>query len=215
MRKLTLIIVLQVIVFCVFAQSKTKVQISTEFGDMIIELHNDTPLHRDNFIKNVSNGWYDGTLFHRVLPYFMVQGGDPNSIGATADQSLGVDRCTKIPAEIRPHYFHKKGALAAARLPDNMNPERVSSGCQFFIVQGYKHSVAQLDGAGKVIPPKHRAWYKAVGGYPFLDGDYTIFGQVIEGLEVLDLISAMPTHKNGGIKDRPTEDVSMTIKIIK
>ena len=214
MRKLTLIFVLQAFILGAFAQTKTKVQISTEFGDMIIELHNDTPLHRDNFIKNVSNGWYDGTLFHRVLPYFMIQGGDPNSIGAGADQALGVDRCVKIPAEIKPHYFHKKGALAAARMPDNINPERVSSGCQFFIVQGYKHSKAQLDGAGKEIPPKQRAWYKAVGGYPFLDGDYTIFGQVIEGLEVLDLISAMPTHQTGGIKDRPTEDVAMTIKII-
>ena len=213
-KKLTLFLLLNAVVFSVFAQEKTKVKISTEFGDMIVELHNDTPFHRDNFIKNAQNGWYDGTIFHRVIPQFMAQGGDPNSINATADQSLGIDRCQKIPAEILPHYFHKKGALAAARLPDNMNPERFSSGCQFFIVQGFRHSPDQLANQGKVIPPKQQAWYKAVGGSAFLDGDYTIFGQVIEGLEVLDLISAMPTHKDGGIKDRPVEDVPMTVKII-
>lgn len=215
MKKLTLFFLLHAFILGVSAQEKTKVRISTEFGDMIVELHNDTPLHRDNFIKNASNGWYDGTIFHRVISHFMVQGGDPNSIGATADQALGVDRCQKIPAEIKPHYFHKKGALAAARLPDNMNPERFSSGCQFFIVQGFKHSPDQLANQGKVIPPKHQAWYKAVGGSAFLDGDYTIFGQVVEGLEVLDLISAMPTHPGGNVKDRPVEDVKMTITLIK
>lgn len=215
MKKLTLFFLLNVFILGLSAQEKTKVKISTEFGDMIVELHNDTPLHRDNFIKNASNGWYDGTIFHRVIPHFMAQGGDPNSINATADQALGVDRCQKIPAEIKPHYFHKKGALAAARLPDSMNPERSSSGCQFFIVQGFKHSPDQLANQGKVIPPKHQAWYKAVGGSAFLDGDYTIFGQVIEGMEVLDLISAMPTHQNGGIKDRPVEDVKMTVEVLK
>lgn len=214
MRKLTLFLLLNAFMMSAFAQQKTKVKISTEFGDMIVELHNDTPLHRDNFIKNAQNGWYDGTLFHRVIPYFMAQGGDPNSVNATPDQSLGMDRCQKIPAEIRPHYFHKKGALAAARMPDNVNPGRLSSGCQFFFVQGYKHNEAQLASLGKELPPKQQAWYKAVGGYPFLDGDYTIFGQIVEGLEVLDLISAMPTHKEGGVKDRPVEDVAMTIKVI-
>jgi len=214
MRNLTMFIVLNVIAFGIFAQQKTKVQISTEFGDMIVELHNDTPFHRDNFIKNAQNGWYDGTIFHRVIPFFMIQGGDPNSINATADQALGMDRCQKISAEIKPHYFHKKGALAAARLPDASNPERLSSGCQFFIVQGYKHTADQLSNLGKTIPPKQQAWYKALGGSAFLDGDYTIFGQVVEGLEVLDLISAMPTHPNGNVKDRPVEDVKMTVKVI-
>ncbi len=193
---------------------KRQVVISTEFGDMIVELHNDTPIHRDNFIKNVSNGWYDGTLFHRVIPWFMAQGGDPNSINAAANQSLGSDRCVQLPAEILPHYIHKKGAIAAARLPDNINPDRKSSGCQFFIVQGYQHNDAQLEANPKPLTPKTKAWYKARGGSPFLDGDYTIFGEVVEGLEVLDLIMAMPTHQEGGIKDRPLEDVPMTVKLL-
>ena len=196
-------------------EAKRQAVISTEFGEMVVELHNDTPIHRDNFVKNVSNGWYDGTLFHRVIPFFMAQGGDPNSVNAAASQGLGVDRCVQLPAEILPHYIHKKGALAMARLPDNINPERKSSGCQFFIVQGFQHSDAQLDAAGKPLSPKTKAWYKARGGSPFLDGDYTIFGEVIDGMEVLDLIMAMPTHQNGGIKDRPLEDVPMTIKMMK
>jgi len=215
MKQLSIILLFNVFSLgCLFSQ-KTQAIISTEFGDMIVELHNDTPIHRDNFIKNASNGWYDGTIFHRVIPYFMAQGGDPNSINATADQGLGIDRCVQLQPEILPHYIHKKGALAAARLPDNVNPERLSSGCQFFIVQGYKHNDAQLQSSGKSLTAKQQAWYKARGGSPFLDGDYTIFGQVVEGLEVLDLIMAMPTNKEGGIKDRPVEDVPMTIKILK
>ncbi len=199
------------------AQDKTRVKISTEFGDMVIKLYDDTPLHKANFLKNVRNGWLNETLFHRVIPSFMMQGGDPNSIGASLDQSLGVDRCTKVPAEIRPNRFHKKGALSAARQPDAANPNRESSGCQFFIVQGYRHSDQQLLGLetqGKMIPPKQKAWYKAVGGYPYLDGDYTVFGEVIEGMEVIELIGAMETFKTGGVKDRPIEDVKMTLTII-
>jgi cyclophilin family peptidyl-prolyl cis-trans isomerase len=191
-----------------------KAVISTEFGDMTILLYDDTPLHRDNFIKNVEAGWYDNTLFHRVMPYFMMQGGDPNSIGAGPTQPLGVDRCVSIPAEIRPHHFHKKGALAAARLPDNTNPERASSGCQFFVVQGYQHNDTQLAGLGKPLTAKQRAWYKVRGGYPFLDNDYTVFGEVIDGLEVIDLICAVESHNVGALKDRPIEDVKMTIKMI-
>jgi len=199
------------------AQDKSRVKITTDFGDMIIKLYDDTPLHKANFLKNVRNGWLDGTLFHRVIPSFMMQGGDPNSIGASIDQSLGVDRCTKVPAEIRPNRFHKKGALSAARQPDGSNPDRLSSGCQFFIVQGYRHTDQQLIGLesqGRMIPAKQKAWYKALGGYPFLDGDYTVFGEVIEGMEVIELIAAMETFKTGGVKDRPIEDVKMTLTII-
>jgi len=164
------------------------VMISTVFGDMTIKLYDDTPLHRDNFIRNVEAGYYNNTLFHRVIPYFMMQGGDPNSIGADPDQMLGTDSCPTIPAEIIPGRFHKKGALAAARVPDQTNPQRVSSGCQFFIVQGYKHSDAQLVGSGKILTAMQKA--------------------------IIDLVCAMETHKTGGIKDRPIEDIKMTVRML-
>ena len=121
-----------VLTFQVQAQSKEKeqrIRISTEFGDMIVKLYNDTPIHRDNFIKNVKDGVYNGSLFHRVMPGFMMQGGDPNSVNAKADQALGRDNCGQLEAEIKKHHFHKKGALSAARLPDGSNPTRKSSGC--------------------------------------------------------------------------------------
>ena len=192
-----------------------KARITTTFGDIVVKLNNDTPLHRDNFIKNVQNGWYDGTLFHRVKDFFMFQGGDPNSINAPAEQVLGTDRCVKIPAEIRPHYFHKKGALAAARQPDGVNPNKESSGCQFFIVKGYKHTDKQLS-AMETETYKFsdiaKAYYKAQGGTPFLDTNYTIFGEVIEGMEIIDLISAMPTSKH--VVDRPNTDIMMKVEMI-
>lgn len=216
MKQFMTIALLSFISISLQAQEKVyKAKITTVFGEMIIKLHNDTPIHRDNFIKNVRNGWYDGTLFHRVIPTFMMQGGDPNSIGSKADQSLGSDRCVLLPAEIKPHYFHKKGALAAARAPDSVNPNRESSGCQFFIVQGYKHNDAQLSGMETdffKFPDIHKAYYKAVGGSAFLDTQYTIFGEVIEGLEIIDLISAMPTGAQ--VKDRPNTDVVMKIEMI-
>jgi len=195
-------------------QGERRAKISTEFGDMIIKLYDDTPLHKANFIKNVESGLYNNTLFHRVMPYFMMQGGDPNSIGAPMEQALGMDTCPQIQAEIIPGRFHKKGALAAARLPDNMNPSRASSGCQFYIAQGYKHNDNQLLNSGKNLTPIQKAWYKTRGGVPFLDNDYTIFGEVTEGLEVIDLICAMETHQVGGKKDRPIEDIKMTITML-
>jgi len=212
--------VITLLILCstsIYTQDEARVKISTVFGDMVVKLYDDTPLHKANFLKNVRNGWLDGTLFHRVIPSFMMQGGDPNSIGAPNTQSLGVDRCTKVAAEIRPNRFHKKGALAAARMPDAANPNRESSGCQFFVVQGYRHTDLQLVGIeaqGKMIPPKHKAWYKAVGGYPYLDGDYTVFGEVVDGMEVVDLIGAMETTKTGGTKDRPIEDIIINLTIL-
>jgi len=176
-------------------------------------LYDDTPLHKANFIKNVQAGAYDGTMFHRVIPWFMAQGGDPNSKNATATQALGSDNCVQLPAEIRPNRYHKKGALAAARLPDNINPDKKSSGCQFFIVQGYKHTDEQLtamENQGKLIPPKRKAVYKGFGGYPFLDGDYTIFGEVIDGIEIVDIIGNMQT----GEGDRPIEALRMKVSMI-
>jgi len=193
-----------------------KAKISTMFGDMIVKLHNDTPVHRDNFIKFVENGWFDGTLFHRVMPYFMAQGGDPNSIGASPEQHLGADRCDLLNHEIKSHYFHKKGTLAAARLPDPINPTKQSSACQFFVVQGYKLSDQQLDAMETdqfKFSDVARAYYKAVGGAPHLDTNYTIFGEVIEGLEVIDLICAMRTGTK--VPDRPDTDIQMTVTMIK
>lgn len=195
-------------------QEERRAKISTEFGEMIITLYNDTPLHRDNFIANVENGVYDEVLFHRVIPFFMMQGGDPNSKNATPEQALGTDDCPTVRSEIVPGRFHKKGALAAARRPDNINPERLSSGCQFFIVQGYKHNEAHLQASGKSLTPWQKAWYRVRGGMPFLDNDYSVFGEVIEGLEIIDLICNMETSKSGALKDRPIEDVKMTITMI-
>lgn len=217
MRKLILLcsIIMGVMTFSNAQEVERKARITTTFGDIIIKLHNDTPIHRDNFIKNVTKGWYDGTLFHRVKSFFMVQGGDPNSIDAPADQMLGTDRCVQLPAEIRPHYFHKKGALAAARKPDGVNPERKSSGCQFFIVQGYVHNDKQLE-AMETDTYKFsdiaKAYYKVKGGAPYLDTQYTIFGEVIEGLDIIDLICALPTGKH--VVDRPNTDIVMKVEMI-
>ena len=191
--------------------------IDTEFGTMVIKLYNDTPKHRDNFIKMAKKGFYDGTLFHRVIPYFMAQGGDPNSKNAGPNQGLGVDDCGLLEAEIRPNHFHKKGALAAARLPDGSNPTRQSSACQFFVVAGYKHNDDQLnalENENRKFTPIQRSWYKVRGGYPFLDGDYTVFGEVVEGLDIVDLITNVTASQKGATKDRPLQDIKMTIKML-
>lgn len=216
-----LLVAITSVVLCgsAYSQGSTekvhRAKISTVFGDMIVELYNDTPTHRDNFIKYVNNGWYDGTLFHRVIPGFMAQGGDPNSVDAKQDQVLGVDRCPKLPAEIRSHYFHKKGALASARLPDGINAERKSSGCQFFLVQGYRYTAQQLTNMETdqfKFSDLARAYYTTVGGAAHLDAQYTIFGQVVEGLEIIDLICAMPAGKY--VKDRPNTDIVMKVEMI-
>lgn len=194
------------------AQDERLVMIRTDFGDMTFKLYNDTPLHRDNFIKRVKEGFYNGTLFHRSIPYFMMQGGDPNSKGAPMTQGLGVDNCGVIPAEIRPNHFHKKGALSAARIPDGGNPERNSSACQFFVTQGWVQNDQQIDAhenENRKFSYFQRAWYKVRGGYPFLDGDYTVFGELVDGLEVLDMIMIVPTGKEGVTKDRPVIDIVM------
>lgn len=208
--------------FAMFAQtadkqeSKTEktfyVKIETEFGDMTLKLYNETPLHRDNFLKLVADGFYDGTLFHRVINGFMIQGGDPDSKNAQPGQPLGSGTLGyRIPAEFRPDLFHKKGALAAAR--DN-NPQKESSACQFYIVQGNVWPMERFEQLayqmGKVIPVEHQKVYSTLGGTPFLDQDYTVFGEVVEGLDVIDKIAAVPT----GAMDRPIEDVKMKITII-
>ena len=240
----------------------SKVQIKTSLGDITVRLYDETPLHRDNFIKLAKEGYYNGTLFHRVIKNFMIQGGDPDSKGAAAGVQLGTGGPGyTVPAEfVYPQYFHKKGALAAARQSDQVNPEKKSSGSQFYIVTGEVYSAGKLtqlekqleqrmlqsifdslvvenrdkilqlrrnrDQAGiaaiqeqlqkdtfakakEMGKPKftdaQREAYTTVGGTPFLDNDYTVFGEVEEGMDVIDAIQNVAT----GVGDRPSTDVVM------
>lgn len=213
-----------------------KVKISTSFGDITVRLYDETPLHRDNFLKLAKEGFYDGTLFHRVIKDFMIQGGDPDSRKASKGQRLGSgDTGYTIPAEIDPALFHKRGALSAARLGDNVNPERRSSGCQFYIVWGKTYGagqIAQLEkqlfmqaqetefiaeseaavrakGLGK-MSEEAKTLYTTIGGTPFLDGQYTVFGEVESGLEIVGRIQECSTNSD----DRPLEDIRMTVSVI-
>lgn len=243
-----------------------KAKISTSLGDIVVRLYDETPAHRDNFIKLVSEGFYDGTLFHRVIPNFMIQGGDPDSKGAPAGKRLGSgDVGYTLPSEITPSLIHKRGALSAARLGDEVNPEKRSSGCQFYIVWGEIYPQGRMDslarqsemqalnkvfsglvqqhrdeilelrrnrdreglsdlqarleaeanaivvekGLGK-LSEERRKVYSTVGGTPFLDGEYTVFGEVESGLEVVEKIQACATDSS----DRPLEDVSMKVTML-
>ncbi|MGJ8592627.1 MAG: peptidylprolyl isomerase [Aquaticitalea sp.] len=244
----------------------TKVEMVTNYGTMVLELSNETPLHRDNFIKLVNEKAYDSLLFHRVIEDFMIQGGDPESRNALKDSMLGEgDLGYTVKSEFSPDLFHKKGALATAR---EDNQDRASSGIQFFIVQGkvyndslldkaeatinnrlaryhvinddtYKHLWDSLQNAVKVkneaaisqfsdqidtiantyqqferyeIPQSHREVYKTIGGTPTLDQNYTVFGEVIKGIEIVDSIAATKTNKN----DRPVKDVRiLSVRLIK
>jgi len=185
-------------------EKETVVVIETSMGTIKAKLYNDTPKHRDNFIKLINEGWYNGSPFHRVIKDFMIQGGQ------NADGRL--DPGYTIPAEITNNHFHKKGVLAAARQPDQVNPKKASSGSQFYIVQGKKFDEAWLDmyenRSGKVFSARQRQAYQTTGGSPHLDGDYTVFGEVTEGLDVVDKIAAVKT----GNMDVPIEPV--TIKSI-
>lgn len=245
--------------------------ISTDYGDIKIKLYNETPLHRDNFIKLTSESFYDSLIFHRVIDGFMIQGGDPRSKKAGKDQMLGNGGPGyTIPAEFVPEFFHKKGALAAAREGDRVNPEKRSSGSQFYLVQGKAYKPQELDVMESrvnetkkielirayIAKPENvlvkekldsfqksqnkeelnkllkeveasimgeynklekfsyskeqREAYTTIGGTPHLDGGYTVFGEVIEGLEVIDKIAAVKIGSN----NKPAKDVRMTIKII-
>ena len=208
MKKLLLIL-------CVFlgmaaqAQDKeTKVLIKTTKGNITVMLYNDTPQHRDNFIKLVNEGWFTGSPFHRVIKDFMIQGGQ-NADGR-------VDPGYRIPAEIKANHFHKKGALAAARQADQVNPQKMSSGSQFYIVQGKVWNETELNmfesRYGKVFSAKQRQTYQSKGGTPHLDGDYTVFGEVVEGLDIVDKIAAVKT----GYMDVPVEPVTIiSMEILK
>ena len=270
MRKNLIVTFLLTLFFMtVHAEDKeTMVLITTDYGSMKVKLYNETPQHRDNFIKLAQKGFYDGLLFHRVIKGFMIQGGDPESKNAPASKQLGAgDVGYTIPAEfVYPKYYHKKGALAAARQGDQVNPEKRSSGCQFYIVQGDKlddsklnqmenmsinkekearfyqivnqrndevkklriakdqeglqklqtEILAQLEKefAGKTgakMPEEMRKDYMTIGGTPFLDNEYTVFGEVVEGLEVIDAIAAVKTAPG----DRPLQDVKMKVEVLK
>ena len=178
-------------------------------------LYNETPQHKENFIKLIKEGYFDGTLFHRVIDGFMIQGGDPDSKTAKPGQMLGQGGPGyTVPAELRQELIHKKGALAAARMGDQMNPQKASSGSQFYIAQGKKYTANELNilssRMGKAFNQTQIDTYTTVGGVPFLDYEYTVFGEVIEGLEVIDKIAKVQKDRY----DRPTQDIKMTIKII-
>jgi len=201
---------------------KRDVLMQTTMGDMVIRLSDSTPLHRDNFLKLVKVGFYDSLLFHRVIKYFMIQGGDPNSKRAEAGKPLGDGSPGyTVPAEFRKTLFHKKGALAAARMGDNINPAKESSGSQFYIAQGKVFTDAGLDSVetfrlnGRKIPADQREVYKTIGGIPHLDQGYTVYGEVVKGLDVLDKIAAVQTSR-GQDRDRPLQDVRIIkAKLIK
>lgn len=266
-----LIVVLTIVACCLTAckpgekkasnmEEGIKVKIETSAGDIVVKLYDETSQHRDNFVKLVRNGTYEGTLFHRVIKDFMIQAGDPESKGAPKGKMLGSgDVGYTIPAEfVYPRYFHKKGVLAAAREGDNVNPEKASSGCQFYIVTGKvfndstllqmerRRNQMRLNDAFQKLAQQHMKElymlkrnkdedglialqdsliaqaeaqladepefhftpeqveaYTTVGGTPHLDGDYTVFGEVVEGMDVVDRIQRVATDKN----DRPEQDV--------
>ena len=191
------------------------VEITTPHGKMLVQLSNKTPQHRDNFIKLAEEGFYDGLLFHRVIDGFMLQGGDPQSKGAKPGAPLGSGGPGyQIPAEFDESLAHVKGALAAARTGDAVNPQRKSSGSQFYIVSGRdvsEQDLKQMEARKGITYDKEtREAYLERGGVPFLDADYTVFGHVVEGFDVIDKIAAVAT----GRSDRPEEDVTMQVRVI-
>lgn len=191
-------------------KTETMVLIKTSKGDIQVKLYNETPLHRDNFIKLAKEGFYNNVLFHRVIKDFMIQTGDPESVDAPADKQLGMGGPGyTLPAEIIPAFYHKKGALSAARMPDNVNPNKESSGSQFYIVQGRTFSDVEIKTfearTGRKFSKEQWDTYKYVGGTPHLDGAYTVFGEVVEGLKIVEDIS----YVKCGRGDRPLEDVKI------
>lgn len=202
-------------------RAQQRVKIHTTMGDIVVKLYDETPIHRDNFLKLVREGYYDGTLMHRVIRGFMIQGGDPNSKGAAPDKMLGGGSPDyTLEAEIREGLYHKRGALAAARKDDKDNPERRSSGSQFYIVWGRTFSPRQMEylvermkaespDTGGMTPSQCEI-YATYGGTPHLDGKYTVFGEVVEGLDVVEKIQNVPTNS----ADRPLEDVVVSMEVM-
>ncbi|MDR2041257.1 MAG: peptidylprolyl isomerase [Tannerella sp.] len=203
----------------VFAQGEEPVVlIDTDMGKIKVRLYSDTPRHRDNFIKLVNGRQYDGLLFHRVIKQFMIQGGDVKSKDAPAGEKLGDgDLDYTLPAEIVfPKYFHKRGQLCAARTGDDTNPERASSATQFYIVTGKHFTERELDKMeaenGIKLTPEQRQAYMIDGGAPHLDGAYTIFGEVIKGINVVEKMQLVPVDEN----NRPLKNIKIkSMKIVK
>ncbi|MEE9374081.1 MAG: peptidylprolyl isomerase [Saprospiraceae bacterium] len=198
------------------APDKCLVEIETPFGGMLIELFDNTPQHRDNFLKLADQGFYNDLLFHRVMNGFMIQGGDPSSKGAPAGTGLGTGGPGyTLDAEIQADIVHVKGALAAARSPDQVNPEKRSNGSQFYIVHGRPIINQMLEGAemrgGFSYSEYEKSVYNGKDGTPLLDRQYTIFGQVLKGMEVIDKIAEVQTNS----RNRPLKDVTMKIRVIK
>lgn len=190
------------------------VSIKTDKGDCLLRLYSETPKHRDNFVQLVKDGYYEGLMFHRVIEHFMVQGGDPESRYAAETQALGEGGPDyKIPAEIHEGIIHKKGTIGAAR--DN-NPAKQSSASQFYLVQGRVFTSAGLDSLeefrlkGKKFTAKQREAYTTIGGTPHLDGNYTVFGELLNGVETIDQIAEVETDD----RDRPVEDIRMSMKLL-
>ena len=226
MKKISLLVMIIGMMGMSFSVNESEDQfvlISTSMGEMKLKLYNDTPMHRDNFIKLAKEGYYNGMMFHRVMNDFMIQGGDPESKGAAPGQNLGKGGPGyTVPAEILHNRIHKKGALCAARKPDRVNPEFASSGSQFYIVEGKvmdPNTVVSLEQRRNTSLAEDQQWsytddqvhtYSTIGGAPHLDGTYTVFGELVEGFETLDAISAMATDK----MSRPTSDITMQVMFV-
>jgi len=197
-------------------KNMTKVLIQTTMGDITLALYNETPLHRDNFIKLVKEHYYDGVLFHRIIQHFMIQCGDPDSKNAKQGQALGNGGPGyTIPAEFVSGLYHKRGAVAAARLGDNINPKKESSGSQFYIVDGQTFPKEQLEvlgmRTGRTLTQEQMDCYTTIGGAPHLDGSYTVFGEIVSGMDIVDKIAAQPKDQ----RDRPITDIKIvSMKIL-
>jgi peptidyl-prolyl cis-trans isomerase B (cyclophilin B) len=205
-----LLLILGLSASCKEKEKSMKVLLETSEGNIVLQLYEDTPQHSENFITLVQDKYYDGVIFHRVIADFMIQSGDPNSKNPTPDGGYGIGGPKyRIPAEILPNHHHKKGALAAAR---TANPTKESSGSQFYIVQGSVHDLEDLKALEenkKTVNPNFKFSedavkdYTTAGGTPHLDGEYTVFGEVIEGLDVVDKIAFVETRPD----DRPVKDI--------
>jgi len=191
------------------------IEMTTSEGVIMLRLSDSTPTHRDNFLKLVKSHYYDGVSFHRVIPQFMIQAGDPKTKRDSLFlKTVKKDSLYTVPAEFRPGLFHKRGTLAAARADDDVNPLKASSGNQFYIVQGRVFTETSLDSVetyrlkGRKLPEAHREIYKTLGGAPHLDQNYTVFGNVISGMDVVDKIAQKPTTgRRGG--DKPLQDIKI------